>query len=700
MECFDYVVVGGGASGGVIASRLSENPKITVLLIEAGSDHRSDVESMHKLNPMALWADPKWTWQDVMMARTSAQPLRPYPVGRCVGGGSSVNGMGWIWGQPADFDSFESEYGCQGWGWRSLESVHHKIEDQVKTTRISPDRWGKVASAMRSGAVDSLGFVETPDLNAPGATGVSAFPMNFDSAAARRSGVAEAYLTAECRARPNLAIRGECAVAKLWFAGNDTSPVPNALGVILRDGGRVRAKRETVLCCGALLTPALLYRSGVGPEHELARLGVPPVLFASAVGTGFQDHPVINGRLYLRQDSKTDHDSRHACALARFSSPGRHNDLYFVSVEQSNDPRVTNELNTAAASPPAVGFIDVMLMECSSRGTLSAVGDEGVEVHANMLDTTDDCERMCFGVRRLAQLLETDAVRAICKSNEAGGSHAALGRDTPLSPAEIQSMSDDEIADWARANASDGIHASCSCRMGRRGATDAAGRLLGIGGVRIADASLLPTVPRANTHVTTIAVAEHIAAQCDSLAPRICPIRCCGPRSNAFETVAGWLFNEWPVENRAAGVPSPSVLADLLRDAAAEPRLQLPLTLVALGASVDDNPPEVLGTVRIDTEDLPSHDSTCAPWLAALYVPAAHRGQGLGAELCAAAADYAATIRHAGHQIERLSLWFPYVKEARLRPLYEGLGYTTVDDDVNSERSSFGSKVVVMTKLF
>ena len=273
-----------------------------------------------------------------------------------------------------------------------------------------------------------------------------------------------------------------------------------------------------LLCAGAIFTPAILQRSGIGPRGVLEAVQVPCVRDLP-VGQYLQDHPVINGCVTLREPAAAPGE-RHANALARFTSGGEFNNLYFVSVDASNDPRLAAEPAAGqspdgAPSPPVappLGFVDVMLMKCRSRGRVEITsGTDPLappHVELGMLQDPVDREHMRVGARKLARLLMSPHFDAIA----APGTPRLLGRrgdGTPRTPEEVLALDDDSLDVWMRANASDGIHISCSVPMGE--VLDARGHIPGVAGLRVCDASVMPTVPRANTHASTIAVAEAMA---------------------------------------------------------------------------------------------------------------------------------------------------------------------------------------------
>ena len=189
---FDIVIVGSSA-GGVLAARLSEHDNLRILLLEAGDDHRTATMSreMKAVNPMNLWADPTWTWSDSKVSRTHAQLPRFYPVGRGLGGGSAMNGMGAIRPSKEDFDEWETQ-GCDGWGWNEMLPCLCRLEKDpmgdvqpdlhgsagpIPIYRLPVEKWGPVAAAMRSSALDQ-GYGESPDINSPVATGCVSFAYN------------------------------------------------------------------------------------------------------------------------------------------------------------------------------------------------------------------------------------------------------------------------------------------------------------------------------------------------------------------------------------------------------------------------------------------------------------------------------------------------------------------------------------------
>lgn len=741
---YDIVVV-GSCAGGVLAARLSENPNLRILLLEAGQDHRSANMSseMKAVNPMALWADPRWIWSKSEASRTAEQLPRLYPIGRGLGGGSAMNGMGAIRPSKEDFDEWEAK-GCQGWGWgemlpclRRLESDPlgrlqpeiHGLDGPIPIFRLPVEEWGPVATAMRSSAIEQ-GYGEAADLNSPAATGCVSFAYNVQAdtetespGGQRRASVNDGYIE-KARGRPNLTIRCDAVVDRVLFDASE-----RATGVLLATGQFIAACCEVVVCAGALHSPAILQRSGIGPAQLLESLAIPVVADVPGVGAGLQDHPVINGRVPLHHPAPP--AARHTTALVRFSSsaaPGQapaeantFNDLYFVAVEHGTDPRAqkpaavaqhsaaTPDAHTDAAAAGAsdanVGFVDVMLLKVYSRGTVAIRSRDAMQlpaVHENMLSDPRDVERMAVGVSRLAALLASPAISALAAPT---GRSITIGQPGPgaLSVEEAVRLAGHggpAFHSWVRQNASDGIHVSSSCAMGAPEAhwavVDSECRVRGVSRLRVVDASVMPSCVRANTHLATIAIAERAAEiigaaykSGQDASVRIVLLGSCD--RPVFDKIATWIHEEWPEETRASGQCGTAAVADRLwattfrtSDKSAVGVASLPITLAAFIRG------DVVGTVSLYAEDMVGRDAEFGPWLAALYVDSACRGCGVAAALLAAAAGLAKRMA-----LSRLSLWFPKSK-AHLLKLYQKLGWAVVGE-VHYQCSSFGGDVIVMS---
>ena len=520
---FDYIVCGSGAAGGVIAARLHEGePALRILLLEAGPDHASRDKPAHMaaLNPFDMWDDKRFKWPNLKIQRTAAQEPRAYPAGRCTGGGSAINGMGAIRGEQEDYDGW-SRQGCEGWDWDSVLPFFRALEDDpcaqdnpeahgrggpIPIYRPPVSEWGAVGKATMRAAL-ALGHGYEHDLNRPGGTGASPFPINCKPAAGDgelirwsvNDGYIEPLRAATCQ---QVEIRAGHHVEKILLDGR------RAVGVQLLEvaTGRVSqelAAVEVLVCCGAVQSPALLQRSGIGPSEVLRPLGIPVVHDVKAVGANMQDHPTIGCQLQLKTPPSP--TERHANMLVRFSSnmggkglidrsdgapPPGLNDLYFctaengrlvstptedaaaaAAVEKSEEEAVAAELHAEEERrrEESRGFIAVMLLQCYSRGQVQITSTEPLampDVRENMLSDSGDLARMRFGVRKLAELVLEPAILNITET--ADESSLLMGNDwggEKLSPSAVLAMSDVELDTWMVLNAGDGIHTTGTCRM-------------------------------------------------------------------------------------------------------------------------------------------------------------------------------------------------------------------------------------------
>jgi choline dehydrogenase len=492
---FDVVIVGGGSAGAALASRLSANPARRVLLVEAGRSYASGAFPATLLDPTQVGTDPEHDWHLVATVDGSGRTV-PAPRGKVLGGSSAVNGSVALRARASDIRGWGGG-GLPGWSVAEVTDTFRLLENTPDGANAWHGRSGPFPIRQRSylELTPSLrafiegsahqGFTRIADFNGAQQHGVGPYPLNL--VGEQRQNTAMVYLTDEVRRRANLTIRGDDEVDRLIIEGG------TATGVLTVDGYRHRAG-EVILSAGTFGSAGILLRSGIGPAGALGELGI-EVVADLPVGLRFQDQPFYYNVHALAPEAR-DMSPAAGALLWTASSEARPDELdLHISATHFVDPSISPTggaivLAVAVTKPDSIGTVALR----------SADPKDGLAINYNVLAEPRDQRRMLEGVM-LSRQIARDEVMATVLAGE-------------LAPGDA--VRDDEtLARVIREQLASYQHPTSTAPMGTDddpwAVVDPSASVRGVGGLRVVDASILPSVPSTTTNVTTIMLAEHIA---------------------------------------------------------------------------------------------------------------------------------------------------------------------------------------------
>jgi choline dehydrogenase len=522
---YDYIIVGAGSAGCVLASRLSEDPDARVLLLEAGPpDSAEEIHIPAAIN-LLFKSTYDWDYQTVSQDRAGGRSVY-WPRGRVLGGSSSINAMIYIRGNRYDYDTWRDEYGCDGWGYADLLPYFLRAESNSRGASAYHGALGplsvqdlKFKSALTGAfvsAAKACGQPDNEDFNASTQDGVGYYQVTQKGG--RRWSAADAYLHPVAD-RPNLTVLTDSLATAVVIEGG------RATGVrYLRRGveEEAAARAEIVVCCGAVGSPQLLMLSGIGPADHLHEHNIPVFADSPGVGGNLSDHPVVTA-MWSAPRSRGLWEKVGPTSLARWqmthSGPMTTNIAEAGGFSRTDPGLPAPDIQWHALPVPYLngGLTDPASRALSVLIALVAVGSRGrvrlrsadprhkPAIDPGYLSDSADLDPLAEAVGMAREFAAARPLRRVL------GAELAPGPDV---------RTDADLRDWIRGNLGTIYHPVGTCAMGgdsRLAASkltsvvDPELRVRGVTGLRVADASVMPTVPRGNTNAPVIAVAERAA---------------------------------------------------------------------------------------------------------------------------------------------------------------------------------------------
>jgi choline dehydrogenase len=505
---YDVIIIGSGSAGSILATRLTEDSDRSVLLLEAGPDYPTLEELPEEVRlGYATEADivtSDHNWQFVGQATEKATML--VPRGRVTGGSSAINGQVFLRGMPEDYDGWAA-LGNDQWNFEKLLPYFRKLETDtdfhddfhgtdgpIIARRFKREEWLPAQHAFYAASKDA-GYPDAEDQNNPDATGVGPTPYNNPNGIRWSTNLG--YLSLS-RHRLNLTIRPNCHAHKILFEGN------RAVGVEVESGGEKFTVRgeEIILSTGAIGSPQLLMLSGVGPADQLQNLGIPVVKDAPGVGQNLRDHPSIWVTWRTKEGFPLDGLAPRSQLMLHFTAAGSElrNDVK-IGMQNFATERVDRGGDRMVPLGVRMNIVlDLALGSGELRLTSTDPNDQPF-LNYNYLQEPFDRQRLREAVRLALKLAEHESFKDILAER--------------IEPTDADLESDDTLDDWMMGDASTGQHISCTCKMGPASdpmaVVDQYGRVHGLEGLRVVDASIMPDCIRANTNVTTMMIGERVA---------------------------------------------------------------------------------------------------------------------------------------------------------------------------------------------